>query len=51
VSNNIRKDLLIIEIEDHIEISSFCCKNDELNEFLYEKARFNEENLISKELL
>ncbi len=48
MSDYIRKDLIIIEIEDHIELSSFCCENEELNEFLYEKARFNEENLISK---
>lgn len=48
MSDDIRKDLLIIEIKDQIELSSFCCENDELNEFLHEKARFNEENLISK---
>jgi len=48
VSDNIRKDLFIIEIEDDIELSSFCCESEDLNDFLHEKALINEENLLSK---
>ena len=48
MSDPIKKDLIIIELKDEIELSSFQCENKELNEFLHEKARFNEKNLISK---
>ena len=48
MSDNIRKDLFIIEIEDDIELSSFCCESEDLNKFLYEKAKFMEENLTQK---
>ncbi len=44
----IRKDLIIVELKDEIDLGSFQCENNELNEFLHEKARFNEKNLISK---
>lgn len=48
MSDPIRKDLIIIELKDEIDLSSFQCESNELNEFLHEKARFNEKNLISK---
>jgi len=48
VSDPIRKDLIIIELDDEIELSYFQCESKELNEFLHEKARYNEESLISK---
>lgn len=48
MSDPIRKNLIIIEIRDTIDLSLFCCENEELNKFLKEKARFNEENFLSK---
>ena len=48
MSDPIRKDLIIIELKDDIELSQFHCESEELNEFLHEKAVYNEENLISK---
>ncbi len=48
MSNPIRNNLIIIELKDEIDLSSFQCESKELNEFLHEKSRFNEKNLISK---
>jgi len=43
-----KENLLFTELRDDIEISSFKCESEELNEFLTKKAKFNNENLISK---
>ncbi|MHA1488191.1 MAG: hypothetical protein ACTSRI_00635 [Promethearchaeota archaeon] len=48
MSNPIRTKLIFTELRDEIEISSFQCESEELNEFLHETAKFNEKNLISK---
>jgi hypothetical protein len=48
MSNPIRRDLIFTELRDDIEISSFQCENEVLNEFLHKTAKFNEKNLISK---
>jgi len=48
VSDPIRKNLIIIELKDDIELSKFHCESEELNEFFLEKATYNEKNLISK---
>ena len=48
MSDPIRKDLIIIELKDEIDLSLFQCESKELNKFLHEKARINEKNLISK---
>ena len=48
MSDPIRKDLIIIELKDDIELIQFHCESDELNKFLHEKSRYNEKNLISK---
>ena len=48
MSNPIRKDLIFTELRDSIDISSFQCESEELNEFLKKRAKTNEQNLISK---
>ena len=48
MSDPIRKDFIIIEIQDNIDLSLFRCESEELNKFLNKKAKFNEKNLLSK---
>ena len=48
MSDPIRKNLIIIDLKDDIELSHFHCENDELNEFLHKKEKYNEKNHLSK---
>ena len=48
MSNLIKKDLIFIDLKDNIELNQFHCESNELNQFLHEKARYNDKNLISK---
>ena len=43
-----KKDLIYIEINDQIDISTFCCESDELNKFFHEKSKKNNQYLLSK---
>ena len=46
--NDIRKDLLIIELSDDIKTNSFCCEKDDLNTFFHERSKYNNKQLLSK---
>ena len=48
MSNLNKKNLIFTEFREEIEISSFKCESEELNEFLHKRAKINEQNLISK---
>ena len=48
MSDSIRKDLIIIELKDEIDLSLFQCESNELNEFLHEKARLMKKILFQK---
>lgn len=39
MSDPIRKDLIIIELKDEIDLSLFQCESKELNKFLHEKSK------------
>ena len=43
-----KKDLIYIEINDQIDISTFCSESDELNKFFHEKSKYNNRYLLSK---
>ncbi len=46
--DDIRKDLIFIELKDDLDTNSFLCESDELNEFFHHNSKFNEKNLLSK---
>ena len=43
-----KQNLIFTALRGDIDISSFKCESQELNDFLTKRAKFNDENLISK---
>lgn len=43
-----KEDLIYIEINDRIDISTFYCESEELNKFFHEKSKYNNRYLLSK---
>ena len=43
-----KQNLIFTALRDDIDISSFKCESEELNDFLTKRAKFNDENLLSK---
>lgn len=48
VSNGIGRNFIIKKLENEIQASSFYCSNEEVNEFFYNFAKFNQDQLLSK---
>jgi len=48
LSNDIKRELIIIELTEDIDINSFSCENEELNKFFHEQSKYNNQNLLSK---
>jgi len=48
VSNEMGSKFIIKKLENEIQVSSFYCSNEEVNEFFYNFAKFNQDQLLSK---